>query len=113
MGSDGWPGAPAAGEATNWGLGENTRAVHLPPAPVPGLQPFAGVSWDHPAAEAFATPVPAMEGGRRPRAPVAQADGSAMAAGIDPGAVRFSIGLEDGEDLIADAHLALDSLGTG
>src|ERR1019366_4597466 len=33
MGSDGWPGAPAAGEATNWGLGENTRAVHLPPAP--------------------------------------------------------------------------------
>jgi cystathionine beta-lyase/cystathionine gamma-synthase len=33
------------------------------------------------------------------------------AAGIDPGAVRFSIGLEDGEDLIADAHLALDSLG--
>ena len=32
------------------------------------------------------------------------------AAGIDPGAVRFSIGLEDGEDIIADAHLALDSL---
>jgi hypothetical protein len=64
MGSDGWPGAPAAGEATNWGLGENTRAVHLPPAPVPGLQPFAGVSWDHPAAEAFATAVAAMEGGR-------------------------------------------------
>jgi len=32
------------------------------------------------------------------------------AAGIDPEAVRFSIGLEDGEDIIADAHLALDSL---
>jgi prepilin-type processing-associated H-X9-DG protein len=32
------------------------------------------------------------------------------AAGIDPGAVRFSIGLEDGEDLIADAHRALDAL---
>ena len=35
------------------------------------------------------------------------------AAGIDPGAVRFAIGLEDGEDLIADAHLVLDSLGPG
>lgn len=113
MGSDGWPGAPAAGEATNWGLGENTRAVHLPPTPVPGLQPFAGVSWDHPAAEAFATAVAAMEGGRLPQPTMAQAFASGMAAGIDPGAVRFSIGLEDGEDLIADAHLALDSLGTG
>jgi cystathionine beta-lyase/cystathionine gamma-synthase len=113
MGSDGWPGAPAAGEATNWGLGENTRAVHLPPAPVPGLQPFAGVSWDHPAAEAFATAAAAMEGGRLPQPTMAQAFASGMAAGIDPGAVRFSIGLEYGEDLIADAHLALDSLGTG
>ena len=34
-------------------------------------------------------------------------------ARIDPAAVRFAIGLEDGEDLIADAHLALDSLGPG
>jgi cystathionine beta-lyase/cystathionine gamma-synthase len=34
------------------------------------------------------------------------------AAGIDPGAVRFSIGLEDAEDLIDDARLALDSLTT-
>ena len=32
-------------------------------------------------------------------------------AGIDPGAVRFSIGLEDAEDLISDAYVALDSLG--
>jgi cystathionine beta-lyase/cystathionine gamma-synthase len=35
------------------------------------------------------------------------------AAGIDPGAVRFSIGLEDAEDLIEDAQLSLDSLNTG
>jgi len=32
-------------------------------------------------------------------------------AGIDLGAVRFSVGLEDGEDLLADAMTALDSLG--
>jgi cystathionine beta-lyase/cystathionine gamma-synthase len=32
-------------------------------------------------------------------------------AGIDQGAVRFSVGLEDGEDLLADAMTALDSLG--
>ena len=35
-------------------------------------------------------------------------DAALAAAGIDPGAVRFSIGLEDGEDLIADVHQALD-----
>jgi hypothetical protein len=29
---------------------------------------------------------------------------------MDPGAVRFSIGLEDSEDLIADVHQALDAL---
>ncbi|HWF79881.1 MAG TPA: aminotransferase class I/II-fold pyridoxal phosphate-dependent enzyme [Streptosporangiaceae bacterium] len=41
-----------------------------------------------------------------------QLDGAALAgAGIDPGSVRFSIGLEDAEDLLADAMLALDSLG--
>ena len=41
-----------------------------------------------------------------------QMDSAALAAaGIDPGAVRFSIGLEDGEDLLADAMAALDSLG--
>ncbi|GII92671.1 trans-sulfuration enzyme family protein [Sinosporangium siamense] len=34
------------------------------------------------------------------------------ASGIDPGAVRFSIGLEDAEDLIADATQALDTLAT-
>jgi cystathionine beta-lyase/cystathionine gamma-synthase len=43
-----------------------------------------------------------------------QMDGAALAAaGIDPGSVRFSIGLEDGEDLLADAMAALDSLGRG
>jgi len=40
-----------------------------------------------------------------------QLDGRALAAGgIDPGAVRFSIGLEDAEDLISDAYVALESL---
>jgi cystathionine beta-lyase/cystathionine gamma-synthase len=37
-------------------------------------------------------------------------DAALAAAGIDPGAVRFSIGLEDADDLIEDARLALDSL---
>ena len=37
-------------------------------------------------------------------------DAALAAAGMDPGAVRFSIGLEDAEDLIADAHQALDAL---
>jgi len=32
------------------------------------------------------------------------------AGGIDPGAVRFAIGLEDPEDLISDAYVALESL---
>ena len=41
-----------------------------------------------------------------------QLDDRALAAGgIDPGAVRFSIGLEDAEDLISDAFVALESLG--
>ena len=41
-----------------------------------------------------------------------QLDSRALhSAGIDPGAVRFSIGLEDAEDLISDAYVALDSLG--
>jgi cystathionine beta-lyase/cystathionine gamma-synthase len=41
-----------------------------------------------------------------------QMDNAALAAaGIDPGSVRFSIGLEDGEDLLSDAIVALDSLG--
>jgi cystathionine beta-lyase/cystathionine gamma-synthase len=40
-----------------------------------------------------------------------QLDAAALAAaGIDPGAVRFSVGLEDCEDLLADAMAALDSL---
>jgi cystathionine beta-lyase/cystathionine gamma-synthase len=38
-------------------------------------------------------------------------DRALAAAGIDPGAVRFSIGLEDVEDLISDAYVALESLG--
>jgi cystathionine beta-lyase/cystathionine gamma-synthase len=37
-------------------------------------------------------------------------DRALAAAGIDPGAVRFSIGLEDAEDLISDAYIALESL---
>jgi O-acetylhomoserine sulfhydrylase len=38
-----------------------------------------------------------------------QLDDRALAAGgIDPGAVRFSIGLEDAEDLISDAYVALE-----
>jgi cystathionine beta-lyase/cystathionine gamma-synthase len=41
-----------------------------------------------------------------------QLDDRALAtAGIDPGAVRFSIGLEDIEDLISDTYVALESLG--
>ena len=41
-----------------------------------------------------------------------QMDQAALrSAGIDPGSVRFSIGLEDAEDLLADAMAALDSLG--
>ncbi len=41
-----------------------------------------------------------------------QLDEAALAtAGIRPGAVRFSIGLEDTDDLIADAATALDRLG--
>jgi cystathionine beta-lyase/cystathionine gamma-synthase len=40
-----------------------------------------------------------------------QLDDRALAAGgIDPGAVRFSIGLEDPEDLISDVYVALESL---
>ena len=37
-------------------------------------------------------------------------DRALAAAGIDPGAVRFSIGLEDSEDLISDAFVALEGL---
>jgi cystathionine beta-lyase/cystathionine gamma-synthase len=40
-----------------------------------------------------------------------QFDAAALhAAGMDPGAVRFSIGLEDAEDLIEDAYQALDGI---
>ena len=40
-----------------------------------------------------------------------QLDDRALAAGgIDPGAVRFSIGLEDAEDLISDAYVPLEAL---
>src|SRR6516225_10922487 len=38
-------------------------------------------------------------------------DRALAAAGIDPGAVRFSIGLEDAEDLVSDAYVALEALG--
>jgi cystathionine beta-lyase/cystathionine gamma-synthase len=37
-------------------------------------------------------------------------DRALAAAGIDPGAVRFSIGLEDSEDLISDAFVALQGI---
>jgi O-acetylhomoserine/O-acetylserine sulfhydrylase-like pyridoxal-dependent enzyme len=37
-------------------------------------------------------------------------DATLLAAGIAPGAVRFSIGLEDADDLITDISRALDSL---
>ncbi len=37
-------------------------------------------------------------------------DAALRAAGIDPGAVRVSVGLEDPEDLVADVAGALDSL---
>ena len=37
-----------------------------------------------------------------------QSDAALLASGIDPAAVRFSIGLEDTEDLIRDATEALD-----
>jgi cystathionine beta-lyase/cystathionine gamma-synthase len=37
-------------------------------------------------------------------------DRALAAAGIDPGTVRFAIGLEDAEDLISDAYVALESL---
>ncbi|TAL20325.1 MAG: cystathionine gamma-synthase, partial [Frankiales bacterium] len=40
-----------------------------------------------------------------------QLDGAALAAaGIDPGAVRISVGLEDPDDLVADLEQALDAL---
>lgn len=80
MGSDGWPDAPAPGGVTSWELGENTRAVHLPPPAPPGLRPFATADCDHPAAEAFATAVAAMEGSRLPQPTMAQAFASGMAA---------------------------------
>ncbi|GAC1324431.1 MAG: cystathionine gamma-synthase [Mycobacteriales bacterium] len=38
-------------------------------------------------------------------------DAALLDAGIDPGAVRISIGLEDVDDLVADVSAALDALG--
>jgi cystathionine beta-lyase/cystathionine gamma-synthase len=64
----------------------------------------------------IATVASSLGGTRTKVSPVAttthrQLDDEALAAaGIGPGAVRFSIGLEDGEDLIADARQALDAL---
>jgi cystathionine beta-lyase/cystathionine gamma-synthase len=40
-------------------------------------------------------------------------DAALRAAGIDPGAVRFSVGLEDADDLVADVRAALDGLTSG
>ncbi len=46
---------------------------------------------------------------RRPRTG-SSTTGRSARRGIDAGAVRFSIGLEDVEDLISDAYMALESL---
>jgi cystathionine beta-lyase/cystathionine gamma-synthase len=109
MGSDGWPGVQGAGEPAGWELGENTRAVHLPPPPVPAQQPFGtpiyrtaafafgssaeyaallngtapGYSYsriDNPTADAFADAVAAMEGTHLTQETAAQAFASGMAA---------------------------------
>jgi O-acetylhomoserine/O-acetylserine sulfhydrylase-like pyridoxal-dependent enzyme len=113
MGSDIWPA-----------LGENTRAVHLPPPPAVAQQPLGtpvyrtaafafGSSGEYAALLSDALP------GYTSHTKVShvastthrQLDDAALAAaGIGPGAVRFSIGLEDGEDLIGDAQQALDAL---
>jgi cystathionine beta-lyase/cystathionine gamma-synthase len=79
MGSDGWPDAPAAGEATSWGLGENTRAAHLPTL-LRAQQPRGTADCDDAAADAFATAVAAMEGSHLPQPTMAQAFSSGMAA---------------------------------
>lgn len=109
MESEGWPAAPAGGAAAGRDLGENTRAVHLPPAPAPAQQPLAppvyrtaafafgssaeyaallegslpGYSYSriaNPTSDAFASAVAALEGARLPRRPDAAAFGSGMAA---------------------------------
>src|SRR5260370_41823823 len=77
MGYDGWPDARGGDEATSWELGENPRAVHLP---APAHQPPATASYDHPAAEAFAAAVAAMEGSHLPQPTMAQAFASGLAA---------------------------------
>jgi cystathionine beta-lyase/cystathionine gamma-synthase len=79
MGYDGWPDSTAGVETTSWEVGENTRAVHLPPPAVRDQRP-ATAGCDHPAAEAFATAVAAMEGSRLPQPTAAQAFASGMAA---------------------------------
>ena len=93
-------------------LGENTRAVHMPQAPG-GRE--AGMAFaDRLRLAQIATSL----GGTHTKASHAAStthrrlDSRALeSARIDPGAVRFSIGLEDAEDLISDANVALDSLG--
>ena len=47
----------------------------------------------------------------RPPRTASSTTGRSPPPGIDPGAVRFSIGLEDSEDLISDAFVALEALG--
>ena len=98
MGSENWPS-----------LGENTRAVHLPPPPAVAQQPLGtplyrtaafafgssaeyaallrdaapGYTYsriDNPTVDAFAAAVAALEGARLPRETAAQAFASGMAA---------------------------------
>ncbi|MBX6766320.1 MAG: PLP-dependent transferase, partial [Actinomadura rubrobrunea] len=64
----------------------------------------------------LATPATCVGGTRTHVAHVASTthrchdDAALRAAGIDPGAVRFSIGLEDADDLVRDVSEALDAV---
>jgi O-acetylhomoserine/O-acetylserine sulfhydrylase-like pyridoxal-dependent enzyme len=106
MGSDNWP---SAGGSASRRLGENTRAVHLPPPPVPSQHPLGtpvyrtaafafessaeyaavlgdatpGYSYsriDNPTVDAFAAAVAGLESANLPQPAAAQAFASGMAA---------------------------------
>ena len=55
--------------------------------------------------------LPLLRAGRSHTISAAERASPAACGTFDPFAVRFSIGLEDAEDLISDAYVALDSLG--
>jgi cystathionine beta-lyase/cystathionine gamma-synthase len=79
--------------------GENTRAVHLP-TPPPLTQVATSLGGTHTKVSHVASTTHR------------QFDDAALAAAsIDPGAIRFPVGLGDAADLIADATQALDALG--